>query len=93
MSSQQKELRENSSHSFPTLVVRHHDLVELSQYALPVSDQVALIEQEATRILVLKKMLDSPYFRIDFRLTVKLPGMIYIGHSSLMDEQTMRCML
>ena len=87
-----KELRENSSHSISNLWSsdNFHDLVELSQYALPVSDQVALIEQEATRILALKKMLDSPYFaRIDFRFDGEnYPEMIYIGHSSLMDEQT-----
>ncbi len=68
-----------------------HDLVELSQYAMPVSGQISAHEAGVQAIRTLERMMDSPYFaRIDFRFDGdEAAEKIYIGRATLMDQQTM----
>ena len=67
-----------------------HELVELSQYANPVSERVSDYERDAAKILALKRLLYSPYFaRIDFQFEgEELLEPVYIGRSSLQDGLT-----
>ncbi|MCM1566679.1 MAG: AAA family ATPase [Dehalobacter sp. 4CP] len=67
-----------------------HELVELSQYANPVSERVSDYERDAAKILALKRLLYSPYFaRIDFQFEgEELFEPVYIGRSSLQDGLT-----
>lgn len=87
-----RELRENTAHSVANLwsMENFHDLVELSQYANPVLNNVAMYEREAGRILTLERIINSPYFaRIDFRADGgDTFEKIYIGLSTLRDDDT-----
>ena len=67
-----------------------HALVELNQYASPLSNNISEIEREANKILSLEKMLNSPYFaRINFKFDDEDEfEKIYIGSNSLVDEKT-----
>lgn len=85
-----KEMREDVTHSISNLwnMENFHDLVELSQYANPISDKITEVEMEAGKILLLEKMVDSPYFaRIDLKFDgEEIFEKIYIGLSSLTDD-------
>ncbi len=87
-----KELMEDSSHSISNLwsADGFDQLVELSQYANPVSHKIAQYEMESNKILLLEKMIDSPYFaRIDFILDESSAARkVYIGLSSLKDDKS-----
>lgn len=87
-----KEMREDTSHSISGLwsMENFHDLVELSQYANPVSEKLSEYERDANKILVLERMINSPYFaRIDFKFDDEETfENIYIGRSSLKDDET-----
>lgn len=87
-----KEMREDTSHSISNLwnAQNFHDLVELSQYANPLSDSISAYEAEVSKMLILEKMIDSPYFaRIDFKFDDEdTLENIYIGMSSLMDDRS-----
>lgn len=87
-----QEMREDTSYSISGLwsMDNFHALVELSQYANPVSAKVSEYERDANRILILEKLLDSPYFaRLDFKFAdEESPEQIYIGRSSLQDDKT-----
>lgn len=91
--SAKKEMLEDTSHSISGLwsMENFHELVELSQYANPVSNKVFEYEREANKILTLEKLIDSPYFaRIDFKFEGEDEfENIYIGLSSLMDDKTL----
>lgn len=91
--SAKKEMREDTSHSISGLwsSENFHDLVELSQYANPVSSKVFEYEREANKILILERLISSPYFaRIDFKFEGEDKfETIYIGRSSLMDDKTL----
>ena len=66
-----------------------HELVEFSQYAGPLSNNISELEREASKILSLERLSDSPYFaRIDFKFDDEDEfEKIYIGSSSLVDEK------
>lgn len=66
-----------------------HELVEFSQYAGPLSNNISELEREANKILSLERLSDSPYFaRIDFKFDDEYEfEKIYIGSSSLVDEK------
>ena len=87
-----KEMREDTSHFISGLwsAENFHELVELSQYANPVSGKVSEYELEAKKILALERLINSPYFaRIDYKFESedKFEN-IYIGLSSLIDDKT-----
>lgn len=86
------EMIEETSHSISNLwsAENFYQLVELSQYTSPVYNKTAAYEKELNRILLLEKMLDSPYFaRIDFRFDhVNELKKVYIGLSSLKDNKS-----
>lgn len=90
--SAKKEMLEDTSHSISNLwsMENFHELVELSQYANPVSSKVSEFELETNRIQALEKLINSPYFaRIDFKFDDEDSfENIYIGLSSLMDDKT-----
>ncbi len=87
-----KELREDTVHSISNLwsLENFYELVELNQYANPVSDKISEYEMQANKILVLERMLASPYFaRIDFKFDGEDDfENIYIGMSSLMEDKS-----
>lgn len=66
----QKDVRENTEHGITSLYTSDgfEALVELSQYINPVTDKIIDYEEEEHKILLLEKMIKSPYFaRIDFK--------------------------
>lgn len=85
-----KELRDNTSHSIPDL--RSSDgfeaLAELSQDMNFVSDKITAYEEMENKIILLEKIIKSPYFaRIDFKFEEEEAfEKIYIGRSSLKEE-------
>lgn len=85
-----KEMREETAHSISNLwsLENFYDLIELHQYASPLSDKISQYEMEANKILALERMLQSPYFaRIGFRFDGEdTSENIYIGMSSLVDD-------
>lgn len=87
-----KEMREDTVHSISNLwsLENFYDLIELNQYANPLSDKISQYEMEANKILVLERMIYSPYFaRIDFKFDDEDTfENIYIGKSSLMDDKS-----
>lgn len=87
-----KEMREDTVHSIKNLwsLDNFYELVELNQYANPISDKITEYEMEANRIFVLEKILESPYFaRIDFKFEGESDcEKVYIGMSSVMDDET-----
>jgi len=87
-----KEMLEDTSHSISNLwsMENFHSLVELSQYANPVSEKISEYDMEFKKILSLEKMINSPYFaRIDFKFDAANEfKMIYIGLSSLRDKKS-----
>ena len=82
-----KDVRENTEHSITSLYTSDgfEALVELSQYINPVTDKIIDYEEEEHKILLLEKMIKSPYFaRIDFKFDDEDEfEKIYIGRSSL----------
>lgn len=83
----QKDVRENTEHGITSLYTSDgfEALVELSQYINPVTDKIIDYEEEEHKILLLEKMIKSPYFaRIDFKFDDEDEfEKIYIGRSSL----------
>lgn len=81
-----KDVRENTEHGITSLYTSDgfEALVELSQYINPVTDKIIDYEEEH-KILLLEKMIKSPYFaRIDFKFDDEDEfEKIYIGRSSL----------
>lgn len=91
--SSKQEMREESVHSIASNLwstENFHELVELSQYANPISNKISDYETEAAKILLLERMINSPYFaRIDFKFDGEDEfEKIYIGMSSLIDDKT-----
>lgn len=82
-----KDVRENAEHGITSLYTSDgfEALVELSQYINPVTDKIIDYEEEEHKILLLEKMIKSPYFaRIDFKFDDEDEfEKIYIGRSSL----------
>lgn len=82
-----KDVRENTEHGITSLYTSDgfEALVELSQYINPVTDKIIDYEEEEHKILLLEKMIKSPYFaRIDFKFDNEDEfEKIYIGRSSL----------
>lgn len=82
-----KDVRENTEHGITSLYTSDgfEALVELSQYINPVTDKIIDYEEEEHKILLLEKMIKSPYFaRIDFKFDDDDEfEKIYIGRSSL----------
>ena len=80
-------MRENTEHGITSLYTSDgfEALVELSQYINPVTDKIIDYEEEEHKILLLEKMIKSPYFaRIDFKFDDEDEfEKIYIGRSSL----------
>ena len=81
-----KDVRENTEHGITSLYTSDgfEALVELSQYINPVTDKIIDYEEEEHKILLLEKMIKSPYFaRIDFKFDDEDEfEKIYIGRSS-----------
>lgn len=82
-----KDVRENTEHGITSLYTSDgfEALVELSQYINPVTDKIIDYEEEEHKILLLEKMIKSPYFaRIDFKSDDEDEfEKIYIGRFSL----------
>ena len=82
-----KDVRENTEHGITSLYTSDgfEALVELSQYINPVTVKIIDYEEEEHKILLLEKMIKSPYFaRIDFKFDDEDEfEKIYIGRSSL----------
>ena len=82
-----KDVRENTEHGITSLYTSDgfEALVELSQYINPVTDKIIDYEEEEHKILLLEKMIKSPYFaRIDFKFDDEDEfEKIYVGRSSL----------
>ena len=82
-----KDVRENTEHGITSLYTSDgfEALVELSQYINPVTDKIIDYEEDEHKILLLEKMIKSPYFaRIDFKFDDEDEfEKIYIGRSSL----------
>lgn len=82
-----KDVRENTEHGITSLYTSDgfEALVELSQYINPVTNKIIDYEEEEHKILMLEKMIKSPYFaRIDFKFDDEDEfEKIYIGRSSL----------
>lgn len=87
-----KQLREETNHSLSNLWVKDnfYDLIEIGQYAKPISHKISEYEVEAAKIIALEKLLNSPYFaRIDFKFQDEDEyENIYIGRSSLIDDDS-----
>ncbi|WP_315114949.1 3'-5' exonuclease [Clostridium intestinale] len=87
-----KQLREETNHSLSNLWVKDnfYDLIEIGQYAQPISHKISEYEVEAAKIMALEKLLNSPYFaRIDFKFQDEDEyENIYIGRSSLIDDDS-----
>ncbi len=90
--SAKKELRENTSHSIANLWSSEgfEALADLNQYANPITDKIADYEAVENKILLLEKMIQSPYFaRIDFKFDDEDTfENIYIGRTSLKKDKT-----
>lgn len=82
-----KELRENTSHSVPSLWSSDgfEALAELNQYANPVTDKIIDCEDMERKIELLESLIKCPYFaRIDFQFDDEdTLEEIYIGRTSL----------
>lgn len=87
-----KQLREETNHSLSNLWVKDnfYDLIEIGQYAKPISHKISEYEVETAKIMALEKLLNSPYFaRIDFKFQDEDEyENIYIGRSSLIDDNS-----
>lgn len=87
-----KEIPEDSSHYIGNLwsMENFHELVELSQLTASVADKISEAEMETRKIVVLERMINSPYFaRIDFKFDDEDKfEKIYIGLSSLIDDKS-----
>lgn len=87
-----KQMQEDTAHSMGNLwsMDNFFQLIELNQYANPLSNKISEYEMEADKILTLQKMLLSPYFaRVDFRFEGEDEvERVYIGLSSLMEEES-----
>ncbi|WP_313182483.1 HelD family protein [Lacrimispora sp.] len=90
--SAKKELRENTPHSIANLWSSEgfEALAALNQYANPITDKIADYEAVENKILLLEKMIQSPYFaRIDFKFDDEDEfENIYIGRTSLKKDET-----
>ena len=87
-----RQMREDTVHSISNLwsLENFYELVELNQFANPLSDKISEYEMTADKMLLLEKIIDSPYFaRIDFKFDGEDEyEKIYIGISSLMDDKS-----
>lgn len=90
--SAKKELRENTSHSIANLWSSEgfEALAALNQYANPITDKIADYEAVENKILLLEKMIQTPYFaRIDLKFDDEDEfENIYIGRTSLKKDET-----
>jgi DNA helicase-2/ATP-dependent DNA helicase PcrA len=90
--SAKKELREETSHSIANLWSSDsfEALAELSQFVNPVTEKIADYEAVEIKIVILERLIKSPYFaRIDFKFDDEdLPEKIYIGRSSLKKDNS-----
>lgn len=90
--SAKKELRENTEHTISNLWSSEgfEALAELNQYVNPVTEKVADYEVLEHKIVLLEKLIQSPYFaRIDFKYDDEdAPEPIYIGKTSLKKEKS-----
>jgi len=90
--SSKKEMREDTTHSISNLwsLENFYELIELNQYANPLSDKISEYEMEVNKILSLERTINSPYFaRIDFKFDDEDEfEKIYIGLSSLIDDES-----
>jgi DNA helicase-2/ATP-dependent DNA helicase PcrA len=90
--SAKKELREETSHSISNLWSSDsfEALAELSQFVNPVTEKIADYEAVEIKIVILERLIKSPYFaRIDFKFDDEdLPEKIYIGRSSLKKDNS-----
>ena len=88
-----EEMKENAPDDMSNLYSSEgfYDLAALSQFELPVLDQMTARETGVQTLRALDKMMDSPYFaRIDFKFDGEdTPEKIYIGRATLMDQKTM----
>lgn len=88
-----EEMMENAPDDMTNLYSSQgfYDLAALSQFELPVLDQMTARETGVQTLRALEKMMDSPYFaRIDFLFDGETATeKIYIGRATLMDQKTM----
>ena len=79
-----REMRESSVHSVSGLWSSEgfEDLAALSQYVNPIMNKIATYEATENKIVLLERLIDSPYFaRIDFKFDDEdIFEKIYIGH-------------
>ncbi len=87
-----REMRENTVHSVSGLWTNDgfEALAALSQYANPITVKIEDYEECENKILILQKIINSPYFaRIDFKFDDEDDfEKIYIGRHSLMKENS-----
>ena len=85
-----KDMRDNTSHSIPDLWSSDgfEALAELSQDMNFVTDKIVAYEEMELKIILLEKIIKSPYFaRIDFKFEGEDDfEKIYIGRASLKEE-------
>lgn len=90
--SSKKGTSEDNTRSISNLwmMQNFHDLVELSQNVNSISDKISEYEMDAKKILLLERMIKTPYFaRIDFKFDDEDEfEKIYIGMSSLIDDKS-----
>lgn len=88
--SSKKEVWESTRHSIFNLWDSDgfYELASLSQYEMPITGKISILEMEKNKILSLEKTLSCPYFaRIDFKFEDEEDfEKIYIGRNSLIDE-------
>ncbi len=87
-----EEMLENATHDLKRRNSEQgfHNLVNLSQYIMPVTAQVVVHESGVLSIRALEGMMESPYFaRIDFHYQGdETPEKIYIGRATLLEKST-----
>ena len=87
-----QDMRENATHSVSNLwsSQNYEDFVALSQYSEQIMRKVADYETVASRIAVLERLIESPYFaRIDFKFDDEDAfEKIYIGRASLEKDKS-----
>lgn len=87
-----KEMREDTVHSISNLwsLDNFYDLIELNQFANPLSNKISEYDMEIKKIMSLERMMSSPYFaRIDFKFDGEDEAeQVYIGLSSLVDDES-----
>lgn len=90
--SSKKEMSDNTIHSVSNLwnAENFYDLIELSQDANSVSEQIVDYEEQELKVRTLERMLNAPYFaRVNFKFDDEEEyEEIYIGQSSLKKEDS-----